>query len=85
MPKMPNPFDRETKPRYGGRKTPQGLKPKPKPKPTVRLSIRGPAVAEPTPTAKRQAATSLQRITDSTLNDVIRIVPGQGLPGFEGV
>ena len=32
MPKMPNPFDRETKPRYGGRKTPQGLKPKPKPK-----------------------------------------------------
>lgn len=33
MPKMPNPFDRNTKPRYGGRNaTPQRLKPKPKSK-----------------------------------------------------
>lgn len=65
--------------------TPKPVAVKPKPKPTVRLSIRGPAIAEPTPTAKRQASTSLQRITNSTLNDMIRIIPGQGLPGFEGV
>lgn len=64
---------------------PVAAKPKPKPKPAVRLSIRGPAIAEPTPTPKNRAASSLQRITNSTLNDVIRIVPGQGLPGFEGV
>ncbi len=62
-------------------------KPKPtaKPKPSMRLTIRGPAIAEPTPTAKRQAAASLQKNTNSALNDMIRIVPGQGLPGFEGV
>jgi len=60
-------------------------KPKPKSKPAVRLTIRGPAPAESTPTPRRQAASSLQRITNSALNDVIRIVPGQGLPGFEGV
>lgn len=60
-------------------------KPTAKPKPSMRLTIRGPAIAEPTPTAKRQAATSLQRITNSALNDMIRIIPGQGLPGFEGV
>ncbi len=60
------------------------LKPKPKPtaKPTARLSIRGPAVPKP---AKKSAASSLQKITEAALTDVIRIVPGQGLPGFEGV
>lgn len=70
--------------------TPVKPKPKPKPKisakpsatPTARLSIRGPAVPKP---AKKSAASSLQKITEAALTDVIRIVPGQGLPGFEGV
>ena len=55
-----------------------------KPKPAVPLKIKGGAVPEPTPTAKSRAGSSLQRITNS-VNDVIRITPGQGLPGFEGV
>ena len=59
-------------------------KPTAKPKPAVPLKIKGGAVPEPTPTVKSRAGSSLQKITNS-VNDVIRIVPGQGLPGFEGV
>jgi len=44
MPKMPNPFDRETKPRYGkprygGRNSPQRLKPKPKSKSNLEKAV----------------------------------------------
>jgi hypothetical protein len=59
---------------------------KPTVKPAAKPSLRfRSAIPEPTPrAARRDAAAQLTRIVNST-NDVIRIVPGEWLPGSEGV
>jgi hypothetical protein len=82
-PKPPKPPKATVKPAAKPTSKPTS-KPTIKPAAKPRLRFRS-AIPEPTPrAARRDAAAQLTRIVNST-NDVIRIVPGEWLPGSEGV